>query len=131
MAHDFMIRVKDGLWKKRTKTIFKGEWNGMEYYDIVELDEYKNLPKDEVFFYGYAGGIFYKAFHCENHDMCLSGDEEIIMISYKRALAGLKTAIELFNQINYPDPSRIDEIKEFYERMETDYKDQWFEICFS
>lgn len=105
MAHDFMIRVVN--------------------------EEYKYIPDDEAFFYGFAEGIFYEAFHCEHHAMLFSGDGENIVINYQTALDGLKTAIQRFNEIDYPDPSRIFEIKEFYKRMETYYKDQWFEICFS
>lgn len=32
MAHDFMIRVKEGIWKKNTKMIDKGMIDGVYYY---------------------------------------------------------------------------------------------------
>lgn len=131
MAHDFCIRVKEGIWKNKTKIVFTGKWDGINHFERVINEKYKDIPDDEAFFYGFAEGIFYEAFNCQHHAMFFSGDGEIITISYQRALDGLKTAIQRFNEIDYPDPSRIDEIKEFYERMETDYKDLWFEIFFS
>lgn len=132
MAHDFCIRVKEGIWKNKTKIVFKGKWEGINHFERVINEKYKDIPDDEVFFFGYAEGIFYQAFNCEEHDMICSGDEEYITINYQTAFNGLKKAIEMFDKINYPDSSRINDVKAFYERMKTDYKDiEWFEICFS
>lgn len=37
----------------------------------------------------------------------------------------LKKAINEFYKLNYPDPTRINDIKKFYERMKNDYKKCW------
>ena len=40
-------------------------------------------------------------------------------------------AINEFYKLNYPDPTRINDIKEFYGRMKHDYKNvEYFEIIF-
>lgn len=55
----------------------------------------------------------------------------MFLISYGLAVKALKTAIEEFYKLNYPDPTRIDDIKNFYERMKKDYKNvKYFEIIF-
>lgn len=39
--------------------------------------------------------------------------------------------INEFYKLNYPDPTRINDIKEFYECMKHDYKNvEYFEIIF-
>lgn len=53
------------------------------------------------------------------------------MISHDTAEKNLKKAINEFYKLNYPDPTRINDIKEFYERMKHDYKNvEYFEIIF-
>ena len=120
MAHDFTIRVPNGIWSKRYNVT------------ITEKEEYKGIPDDQVFFFGYADGIFYKAFRCEEFNNLLSGDGSISLIPYDTAVNALKTAIDEFYKLNYPDSTRINDIKEFYERMKNDYKNvKYFEIIFS
>lgn len=102
MAHDFEIKVK-------------GAPEGYSAY-----------------FFGYAEGIMYIAFNATEHCYGFTGDGEKITISREEALKGLKKAITKFDTIDYPDPTRMDDIKSFYARMETDFKDyQEFIICFS
>ena len=131
MAHDFMIRVKDGIWQKRTKTVLVKTEPDYDCFKIIEDPKYKGVPEDEVYFFGYAGGIFYEAFECQKHDMMFSGDGEIIVLDYSTAFKGLEKVMRMFNEKNYPDPERINDIKDFYERMKTDYINiKYFEICF-
>ncbi|WP_279006841.1 hypothetical protein [Thomasclavelia cocleata] len=127
MAHDFTIRVPNGIWSKRYDVITIGN-----EHTYIEKEEYKGVPRDEVYFFGYADGIFYKAFGCEECNNLFSGDGSIHFILHDIAVKNLKTAIEEFDRLKYPDPSRINDIKEFYERMKKDYKNvEYFEIIFS
>lgn len=127
MTHDFAIRVPNGIWSKRYDVITVGN-----EHTYIEKEEYKGVPNDEVYFFGYADGIFYKAFRCEECNNLLSGDGSISLIPYDTAVNALKTAIDEFYKLNYPDSTRINDIKEFYERMKNDYKNvKYFEIIFS
>ena len=74
MAHDFTIRVPNGIWSKRYDVITVGN-----EHTYIEKDEYK-VPNDEVFFFGYADGIFYKAFRCEECNNAMSGNGSIYLI---------------------------------------------------
>ena len=80
MAHDFTIRVPNGIWSKRYDVITVGN-----EHTYIEKDEYKGVPNDEVFFFGYADGIFYKAFRCEECDNAMSGNGSIYLISHDTA----------------------------------------------
>lgn len=126
MAHDFTIRVPNGIWSKRYDVITVGN-----EHIYIEKDEYKGVPSDEVFFFGYADGIFYKAFRCEECNNAMSGNGSIYLISHDTAEKKLKKAINEFYKLNYPNPTRINDIKEFYDRMKHDYKNvEYFEIIF-
>lgn len=130
MAHDFTIRVPNGIWSKRYIVTFTEDESSI-YHEYTEKEEYKGIPDDQVFFFGYADGIFYKAFRCEECNNLLSGDGSVHLIPYDTAVNALKTAIDEFYKLNYPDPTRINDIKEFYERMKHDYKNvEYFEIIF-
>ena len=60
-----------------------------------------------------------------------SGNGSIYLISHDTAEKKLKKAINEFYKLNYPDPTRINDIKEFYDRMKHDYKNvEYFEIIF-
>lgn len=131
MAHDFTIRVPNGIWSKRyDEKITEDETT--VYHQFIDKDEYKNIPDDQAFFFGYADGIFYRAFNCEAYDNGLSGNSSIFMVEYTVAVKALETAINEFYKLEYPDPTRINDIKGFYDRMKNDYKDvECFEIIFS
>lgn len=131
MAHDFTIRVPNGIWSKRYYEKVTEDAIAI-HHEYIEKEEYKGIPDDQAFFFGYANGIFYKVFNCEVCDNGYSGDGSMFLISYGLAVKALKTAIEEFYKLNYPDPTRIDDIKNFYERMKKDYKNvKYFEIIFS
>ena len=73
MAHDFTIRVPNGIWSKRYDVITVGN-----EHTYIEKDEYKGVPNDEVFFFGYADGIFIKLLDARNVIMqCLVMDQYI------------------------------------------------------
>jgi len=61
----------------------------------------------------------------------MSGNGSIYLISHDTAEKNLKKAINEFYKLNYHDPTRINDIKEFYECMKHDYKNvEYFEIIF-
>lgn len=125
MAHDFSIEVKDAPQVKGTIT----HWKGTEEWDE---DFFMTAPDYIAYFFGYAEGIMYRAFGMEEHCMGWSGDNVKITIDRDTAIKGVSKAIELFYQINYPDPTRADEIKTFYQRMLNEFKDyQEYIICYS
>lgn len=131
MAHDFTIRVPNGIWSKRYYEKVTEDATTI-YYDYIEKEEYKGIPDDQAFFFGYADGIFYRAFNYEACDNGYSGNGSVFLVPYDLAVKALKTAIDEFYKLNYPDPTRIDDIKNFYERMKKDYKNvKYFEIIFS
>lgn len=129
MAHDFEIKVKNApkIKKIREYQVLREDgWHDKkeEYYDIP--DEYN------AYFFGYAEGIMYRAFGMEEHCMGWSGDNAKIEIDRTTAIKGISKAIQLFNQINYPDPKRADDLKVFYQRMMNEFKDyQEYIICYS
>ena len=88
MAHDFFIQHKDG---------------NDEYFAI---------------FRGYCNGIMYKAFGMEIHDMIVSGDGFATSVSVFDAKTALDKAIKAFDESEYPDPRRMDNIKTFRQKMD-------------
>lgn len=132
MAHDFTIRVKNGIWKNRIAWTTKKDKRTGEIIEVGETKEkYKDIPEDQVFFFGFANGIFYQAFNHEECMECLSGNGSCFTISYREAFECLGKAISLFEKLNFPDTDRINDIKGFFKRMKTDYKDvNEFEIRF-
>ncbi len=130
MAHDFEIRVKNAPVIK--KIIHLGV-HTKEGWIPKEDKVYNDVPDEyKASFFGYAEGIMYRAFGMEEHCMGWSGDNVDIEIDRNTAIKGISKAIELFNQINYPDPKRMDEIKAFYQRMLNEFKDyQEYIICYS
>lgn len=129
MAHDFEIRVKGAPEVTKTRILVIHDKNGKRQ----EVEEYKDIAEGYyAYFFGYAEGLMYIAFNATEHCYGFSGDGKEITISREEALKGLKKAITKFDTIDYPDPTRMDDIKAFYARMETDFKDyQEFIICFS
>ena len=74
----------------------------------------KGENRKHAFFFGYAEGIFYSAFDKNEANGGVSGMGISYEISHSEAEQGLKEVIEKFDQMNYPDPTRADSIKDFY-----------------
>lgn len=131
MSHDFEIRVKNAptyTKKVKYKTYYPkfGIWKECEREQQSIQDEY------QAYFFGFAEGILYKAFGMENHCMGCSGDNEEITLDRNTAIKGITKAIELFYQLDYPDPNRIDELKVFHQKMLNEFKDyKEYIICYS
>lgn len=88
MAHNFLIQYKE------------------------DDDEYIAV------FRGYCNGIMYKAFGMETHDMIVSGDGFTTSISVVDAKMALDKAVKDFDESEYPDPHRLDNIKAFRQKMD-------------
>lgn len=129
MAHDFEIRVKDAPWIKKVskfKELREDSWHDCE-------EEYLDIPDEyRAYFFGYAEGIMYLAFNMESHCMGFSGDNIDIEIDRETALKGISKAIEYYDKSNYPDPTKMDDIKAFCQRMQNEFKDYpKYIICYS
>ncbi|TMW16521.1 hypothetical protein E4R24_21240 [Escherichia coli] len=74
----------------------------------------RKKDKKVAFFFGYANAVFYKNFHCENFNNGCSGSNEGKTISKLLAEKALKKIIESDEIKSYPDPNRINGIKNFY-----------------
>ena len=102
MAHDFSIRVKGSTEREKV-----------------------------AYFFGYANGMMYEAFGHPECNMMLSGSGEEIDIDRKTAEKGLKAAISMLSQIDYPDTKRIDDLKAFLKRIENgDISEEQFTIAY-
>lgn len=88
MAHDFMIRHNE------------------------------NHREHSAVFCGYCNGVMYKAFGMVQHDMLVSGDGSSTKLSVSAAKAALDWAIKYFDNSQYPDPHRMDNIKRFRREMD-------------
>ena len=77
---------------------------------------------DWVFFFGYCNGVMYKAFNKPQCDMIISGDNSVHRITEEEALTALKEAIDIFDNSNYPDPNRMNDIKSFYKKEFMEYR---------
>ena len=64
-------------------------------------------------FFGYCNGVMYHAFNHLECDMGISGDGSTHIITKIEAIKGLATAVYIFNRSNYPDPTRMDDLKQF------------------
>lgn len=95
---------------------------------ITRIDE-SGERREHAFFFGYAGGLMYWAFDAMNHDARVSGDNGREVYDYKTTRQSLEKAIVVFDRIGYPDPHRLDGIKEFYRLTEgehTSHFEAWF-----
>ena len=73
MAHDFTIRVPNGIWSKRYDIITVGN-----EHIYIEKDEYKGVPNDEVFSLDMQMEFFIKLLDARNVIMqCLVMDQYI------------------------------------------------------
>ena len=83
------------------------------------------------YFFGYANGMMYEAF---NHMECnygLSGSGSCFTIDKDTAIRGLERAHEIFISINYPDPTRFDDLLEFLETIKNDPEDTEYIISYT
>ena len=80
---------------------------------IHALNEHGNVVK-RGYFFGLANGIAYTCFpHGEKHFAGVSGDGRGEIITQNEAIQGLEKFIAAFDAMNYPDPTRADELKDF------------------
>ncbi|QKX07700.1 hypothetical protein HN014_22130 (plasmid) [Aquimarina sp. TRL1] len=71
-------------------------------HDVTFSQKDKN-----VFFFGYAEGIFYQMFNCQKFDAGLSGAGKSVEVDYQTCL---DTVITICNSViarNYPDKDRF------------------------
>lgn len=87
--------------------------------------------KNWAWFFGYADGLMYRAFHEEKHNAFVSGDNGMEIKSKKETEEALDWAIDTFNNMRYPDPTRLDEIKDFRKQMVSDDNNDTYQIWFS
>ncbi|WP_432469579.1 hypothetical protein [Citrobacter portucalensis] len=71
----------------------------------------------KLLFFGYADAVFYNSFHCEEYNNHFSGSNEGKTISKKGAESALNKIINSEEIKNYPDPDRINDIKDFYNKV--------------
>lgn len=81
---------------------------------VAWLDDEERV-KARADFYGYAEAVFYKAFDAESFDAGISGSGESKIITQEEAKDGLLFALNSDAITNYPDPNRIDAVRNFYE----------------
>lgn len=84
-----------------------------------------------AFFHGFCEGVMYVVFDAEDHNMGISGDGSGFTVTYDKAKSALDTAILYFDHSEYPDPTRMDDIKRFRAKMDQELKDEkafdvWF-----
>ncbi len=71
-------------------------------------------------FFGYANALMYRAFGEEQHNAGCSGDGAEVIKTFQETKEALDKAIAEFDQMGYPDPTRLDEIKAFRKAMNED-----------
>lgn len=86
---------------------------------------------DNAYFFGFCEGVMYQAFKHPEANGGMSGYNVEFVISKAAALKGLDKAIKAFNQSDYPDKTRMDDIKTFRKNMLTDKSSQKYIICYS
>lgn len=76
--------------------------------------------RKEAFFFGFCDGVMYKVFGMERHYAGVSGDGLAEEVPLEFAKERLDWAIEYFDDwSDYPDPNRMNEIKEFRKFLDT------------
>lgn len=83
------------------------------------------------FFFGYAKGVMYEVFNAWEHNRGLSGDNMKLEKPKDVTEKALDRAIREFDRMNYPDQSRMDDIKEFRKAMDSDGENDIYEIWYS
>lgn len=66
----------------------------------------------QIYFFGYANGIFYKMFNCQKFDRGLSGSSESIEIDFQICLDTVLKICKSPTALHYPDQNRFPEFKE-------------------
>lgn len=83
-------------------------------------------------FSGYATGIFYSVFNANQFDAGMSGSNQGKWVTQQEAAHAISAALESDAIIHYPDPTRADGVKDFYEQhIKTASSDAKFYVHFS
>lgn len=83
-----------------------------------------NPAFERAYFFGFCNGIMYEVFEMQHHYAGASGDGCIEEVTLDNAKSSLDLAIDYFdNWSNYPDPSRMNDIKNFRKYLD-ELKDQ-------
>ncbi len=102
-----------------------------QYLDGTVKHETVLLPNDYAYFFGYAGGLMYSAFDAWEFNAGVSGNGGEKEIDCQEMKSGCECAIHNFDNMNYPDITRADEVKAFYERHRNDAESTKYVIRFS
>lgn len=86
--------------------------------------------KDWKYFFGFAQGLMYHAFHEEKHFAMVSGDGGAEDKNKQETEKALDWAIQTFDRMGYPDPTRLDEIKQFRKDMVKDPATDTYQVYF-
>lgn len=90
----------------------------------------RKTEKNFHYFFGYADGIAYSSFGMNHHNAFISGDGCVERVSAERGLNGLRTFVKKFDEIDYPDPKRANEIKAFLQYCESNPSDEEFDLYY-
>lgn len=82
---------------------------------VIGLLDDEEQPKAQAAFFGYAAGIFYEAFAASDFNAGVSGIGKGKVITHAEAKDGLLRVVNSSAIANYPDPNRIDDVRNFYE----------------
>ena len=96
---------------------------------ITRIDE-SGERRESAYFFGYAEGLMYRAFNATSHDAFLSGDNGKEVYDYETTRSALEKAISTFDRMDYPDPHRLDDIKQFFHSIDGEGASR-FEVWFS
>jgi len=83
----------------------------MSHEFLIQRNDNSN---EQGYFHGYAEGIFYSSFNCQKHNNGVSGSNGQETFTKKETELALKKILNSNEIKNYPDPNRINEIKDFY-----------------
>lgn len=73
----------------------------------------RNWDGLEANFFGYANGILYKCFNCEDFNNVVSGSNEMRTFKKPFVYNALVNVLASNEIRHYPDPNRADELREF------------------
>jgi hypothetical protein len=85
--------------------------------------------KNYTFFFGYADALMYRAFG-EQRPNIFSGNGDKREKTKAEAEKALDYAIREFDRMGYPDPTRMDDIKQFRKEMLSDPDNDTYEVFF-
>ena len=78
------------------------------------LIQKNNDENKQGYFHGYADGIFYSAFNCQRFNNGVSGSNEQKKFTKEETRLALEKVLNSNEIKNYPDPDRINNVKDFY-----------------